>query len=126
MSQTDDLEIQSLAVQERFLEEWSAGKRPRLGDYVRRYPAHAAALTELVATLPLDHEASPAAETEGSLGVEQRLWLEFGVRRALDTIFGAQRAATAANDAQSLRVAEDSASYSTRQPPDEAPEPDGE
>lgn len=126
MSQTDDLEIQSLAVQERFLEEWSAGKRPRLGEYVRRYPAHAAALTKLVATLPPDHEASPAAETEGSLGVEQRLWLEFGVRRALDTIFGAQRAATAANDAQSLRVAEDSASYSTRQPPDEAPEPDGE
>lgn len=126
MSQTDDLEIQSLAVQERFLEEWSAGKRPRLGDYVRRYPAHAAALTELVATLPLDHEASPAAETEGPLAVEPRLWSGVGVRRALDTIFGAQRAATAADSAQSLRVAEDRASYFTTPPPDDTTKDEAE
>jgi hypothetical protein len=87
---------------------------------VRRYPANAAALTELVATLSPDHEALAAPDVESPLAAEPRLWSGVGVSRALDTIFGAQR--VAADDAQSLRVAEDSASYSTRQLPDDAPE----
>lgn len=85
----DDLQINplALAIQEQFLEEWRAGRRPRLSVYARRYPAYASALADLVASLPPDVRADEAGETRTD-SFPERLWSGAGVARALADIFG--------------------------------------
>lgn len=111
------LDLEALAVQERFLEEWQAGLRPRLSVYARRYPQHAAALANLVATLPPDAGADTDAGATREPPAEsfpERLWSGDGMARARAEIFGPDSAERAAP-----RVAEERAAYQT--PPDEAP-----
>lgn len=114
------LDLDALAVQERFLEEWQAGKRPRLSAYLRRYPQHAAALVDLVASLPPDAPAVPAAAPAGATqeplaeSFPERLWTGAGVARALVEIFGPEPARR-----ETPRVAEERATYQT--PHDDAP-----
>ena len=52
----DDLlpDVDALVVQEQFLEEWRAGRRPRLSVYALRYPQYGRALADLAASLPPD------------------------------------------------------------------------
>jgi len=139
MSADDDdlgLDPLALAVQERFLEEWCAGRRPRLSVYVRRYPAYAAALADLVATLPPDAPAEEsemitwASQTETTAeSFPQRLWTGEGVARALHDIFGSLAQADARHQP---RVAEERTPYqasrasddSAHDAPDEQPERD--
>ncbi|HEX8732594.1 MAG TPA: hypothetical protein VF725_11115 [Ktedonobacterales bacterium] len=107
------LDLDALAVQERFLEEWRAGKRPRLSAYLRRYPQHAAALAALVAALPPDTLAGTAQEPLAE-SFPERLWTGAGVARALAEIFGPEPAGH-----EAPRVAEERAPYQT--PADDAP-----
>lgn len=108
------LDLTLLAIREQFLEEWRAGKRPRLSVYAERYPAYAAALAETVMRLEADEQpASPERERRPPEPVPEPLGERFlngeGARRALETL---ARAAPA--DEPLPRVAEQPASYDTR------------
>jgi hypothetical protein len=110
----------ALAIQEQFLEERRAGKHPRLSVYALRYPAYAAALADLIATLPPDALAETQRAGDLARGVEtppesfpERLWNGQGVERALASIFGASSAQP--NDDRLARVAEERGAYDTGQ-----------
>lgn len=116
---SDDLlpDLDALAVQEQFLEEWRAGRRPRLSVYARRYPQHAEALAELVAALAPEMPTSEPTAAVAEPSVEplaesfpERLWSGEGVTRALADIFG-----DAADERAKLQVAETRAAYQTPQ-----------
>lgn len=79
--------LDTLAVEERFLEEWRGGLRPRLSVYLRRYPRRRATLTALVAALPPDADAVAAPEPPTE-SFPERLWSGAGMQRALADIFG--------------------------------------
>lgn len=106
----DDLlpDVDALAAQEQFLEEWRAGRRPRLSVYARRYPQYAGALAALVASLAPDMPMSGAGEEMEPLteSFPERLWSGAGVARALADIFG-----SASNQRAEPRVAEARAEY---------------
>lgn len=112
MATEDDLtlDLLALAAQEQFLEQWRAGQCPRLSVYARRYPAYAAALAELVASLPMDAR-EPGKETLPE-SFSERLWTGVGAHRALATIFGS--GASQRDDASVRRVAEEPGLYQTR------------
>lgn len=76
----EERELQSLAIQERFAEEYRAGRNARLADYLRAYPEHAGSLTDFVARL-LDEGHDSESDTAPAL-------LSAGTHRALDVIFG--------------------------------------
>jgi hypothetical protein len=108
------LDLTLLAIQERFQEEWRAGKRPRLSVYAERYPAYAAALAEMVMRLEADEQpTSPERERRPLEPVPEPLGERFlngeGARRALEALPGAT-----ADDNQLPMVAEQPASYDTR------------
>lgn len=121
------LDLAALAIQEQFLDEWRAGKRPRLSVYALRYPAYAAALAALVATLPPDAPLNAANATDQEEQEELRfdaapppLWNGAGVERALSSAFGAP---DEQRDGEQLpRVAEQPSAYQTR--PVDAAAPD--
>lgn len=96
----EERELQALAIQERFAEEYRAGRNPRLSDYLRAYPDYAASLTNFVARL-LDEGAVTEADSAPAP-------LSFGSRRALDAIFGAS-----SEQSSTRAVAERRASYAT-------------
>lgn len=117
--------LDALAIQDQFLEEWRAGKRPQLSAYALRYPEHAAALADLVMRLP------PEAPADGAPGRErreerpesfpERFSTGAGVRRALDAIVGEAEA-----DEQLPQVAEQPATYdAARSEPPAPPAPTG-
>lgn len=112
MATEDDLalDLLALAAQELFLEQWRAGRRPRLSVYARRYPAYAAALAELVASLPMDAR-EPGKETLPE-SFSERLWAGVGANRALAMIFDS--GASQRDDASVRRVAEEPGLYQTR------------
>lgn len=132
-TQDDDAlapDLDALAIQEQFLEEWRAGKRPQLSAYALRYPEHAAALADLIMRLPPDALADGAPERERREkrpeSFPERFVTGAGVRRALDAIFGEVEA-----DERLPRVAEQPAPYDTTgseapESPDTPGEPDGE
>lgn len=104
------LDLHTLAIEERFIEELRAGNHPRLSAYARHYPAHAEALADLVASLApgtLSEQLFDAAATSPSV----RSWAEAGERHALAALFGALPADASGSDA--LRVAEERAEYTT-------------
>lgn len=109
------LDLHALAVEEHFLDELRAGKRPRLSAYIRRYPAHAEALTNLVASLAPD----TITERSSDATLTARAWAEAGERRALTVLFGALPAESAGNDV--LRVAEERGEYTVGRTPDASP-----
>jgi hypothetical protein len=104
------LDLHTLAVEERFIEELRAGNHPRLSAYVRHYPAYAEALADLIASLAPDAttEQSPEAPPASP---SVRAWAEAGERRALAALFGALPEESAGSDA--LRVAEERGEYTT-------------
>lgn len=113
---TLSLDLHALAVEEHYLEEMRAGKRPRLSAYIRRYPAHAAALANLVASLAPD-----TATEQPSHGTPvTRAWAEAGEGRALTALFGALPSESAGTDA--LRVAEEHGEYRVGRTQDGAPQ----
>ena len=116
--------LAALAVEEQFLREWRAGKRPRLSVYALRYPAHAVALAALVASLPPTIDG-PAAEVETLPdSFPERLWNGAGVARALNGAFGDLSAQSALADAAFLpRVAEERSPYHTMRANDPADDP---
>lgn len=123
-------DLDALAVEEQFLEEWRAGKHPQLSVYAVRYPQYAAALADLVMRLPPDAPADEEPERERDEKRPESLPERFasgeGVRRALDAIFGE----TPAHEPLP-RVAEQPATYDaarpqTPAPPDAPPEPSSE
>lgn len=132
-AQDDDAlapDLDALAVEEQFLEEWRAGKHPQLSVYALRYPQYAAALADLAMALPSDAPANEEQERErGEKRPEsfpERFASGAGVRRALDAIFGETPAAD-----QLPRVAEQPATYDaaapqTPAPPDSPPDPPSE
>ncbi|HET9109194.1 MAG TPA: hypothetical protein VFN78_00070 [Ktedonobacterales bacterium] len=80
----------ALAIQEQFLAEWHAGKRPRLSVYAARYPAYANLLAELVASLSPGAGHADDAEPLIEAHLEsfpERLWTGDGINRALTSIF---------------------------------------
>lgn len=108
------LDLALLAVQERFLEEWRAGKRPRLSVYAVRYPQYASALAEIVMRLETDDQRiSPERERRPPIPrpepLVERVLNGEGAQRALQELFGAALA-----DDQLPRVAERPAAYDTR------------
>lgn len=113
MTANDDMAIDlyALAIQERFLEEWRAGRHPRLSVYARRFPAYAAALAECVASLAAEAEmAAPESPTES---FPERLWRGEGATRAMATIFAS--GAARQEDAHLPRVAEERSPYQVEQ-----------
>jgi hypothetical protein len=68
-------ELELLAIAEQFATEHAAGANPRLAEYLRRYPEHAAELTAFV-TAPLAEDARLAGAV-----------LSPGTLRALARIF---------------------------------------
>lgn len=105
-------DLHALAIQQQLLDEWSAGQRPRLSAYARRYPAYVCMLADLFATMaPAEaQDAQPMAAETLTESFPERLWTGAGVGRALDLIFGAN----SARDEQRLpRVAEERATYHT-------------
>jgi hypothetical protein len=123
-------DLDSLAVEEQFLEEWRAGKRPQLSVYAVRYPQYAAALADLVMALPPDASADEAPEharrEKRPESFPERFVSGAGVRRALDAIFG-----ETPTHEPLPRVAEQSAPYDaappqTPAPPDSPPDPSSE
>lgn len=132
-AQDDDAlapDLDALAIQEQFLEEWRAGKRPRLSVYAARYPQYADALADLVMALPPDAPIDAAPErARGEKRPEsfpERFASGVGVRRALDAIFG-----EASTHEPLPRVAEQPAPYDaarpqTPAPPDAPPDPSSE
>jgi len=132
-AQDDDAlapDLDALAIQEQFLEEWRTGKRPQLSVYALRYPQYAAALADLVMRLPPDAPAAEEPERERDEkrpeSFPERFVSGAGVRRALDAIFGE------ASSAEPLpRVAEQPATYDAAPPqppapPDAPPDPSSE
>ena len=121
MTTDDDLSLDplALAIEEQFLREWQAGKRPRLSVYAARYPAYANALAELVASLPADaadatdHDAQPEALLES---FPERHSMDEGVNRALMSIFGEVQLRRSVS--QRGRVAEERQTYDAGQPDD--------
>lgn len=112
-AQDDDApapDLGALAIQEQFLEEWRAGRRPRLSAYALRYPEYAAALADLVMRLPPDALADGAPRharrEKRPESFPERFATGAGVRRALDAISGEVDAAE-----RLPRVAEQSAPY---------------
>lgn len=99
----EERELQELAIQERFMEEYRAGLQPRLADYIQTYPEHVTALTEFVARF-LDE--GQAAETPS-----ERAPLSSGTQRALETLFGSP-----AKGNNSQAVAETRANYTAAGP----------
>jgi hypothetical protein len=87
-----DLEV--LAITEEYVAAYRAGQRPRLSDFVVRYPAHAVALADFAAHFLPDEaqgEAEPPAEDEPASARP----LSAGTRRALDALFGSMDGETA-------------------------------
>lgn len=113
--------LAALAIEEQFLREWRAGKRPQLSVYALRYPAHAAALAALVAGLPSDADSSPERVETLPESFPERLWNGAGVARALTSAFGAFPAQT--DDAPLRRVAEERASYDATRTDDPTDDP---
>jgi hypothetical protein len=117
----DSATLESLAIQEQFLREWRAGRRPRLSVYALHYPAHAAALADLVASLPPDTQAVASDATDPMERAEtppasplERLWNGAGVERALNSAFGDLAAPPALIADNPLpRVAEQRSAYET-------------
>lgn len=136
-AQDDDAlapDLDALAIQEQFLEQWRAGKHPQLSVYALRYPQHAAALADLVMRLPPDAPADEEPDRERGEKRPESLPERFasgaGVRRALDAIFG-ERFGEAGADEPLPRVAEQPATYDaarpqTPAPPDAPPDPSSE
>lgn len=117
--------LAAFAIEEQFLREWRAGKRPRLSVYALRYPAHAAALAALVASLPPDADnASERAETLPD-SFPERLWNGAGVARALTSAFDGLPAQprALARDAPLPRVAEERSVYDASRVGDSADDP---
>ena len=111
------LDLTLLAIQEQFLEEWRAGKRPRLSVYAVRYPQYSAALADLVLQLEPDTLATASErEQRPPEPVGERILHGAGAQRALEALFGAAPA-----DDQLPRVAEQPASYDTRADPSTQP-----
>lgn len=112
------VDLHALAIQQQALDEWSAGRRPRLSLYVRRYPAYAGMLANLFATLT--PEAQPEETEMPTESFPERLWKGAGVGRALSDIFGASPSDV---DQRLPRVAEERATYGFGAPV-EPPDPD--
>jgi len=111
------LDVRALAIQQQLLDQWSAGQRPRLSAYVRRYPEYAGMLADFFATMP--PEAQPVAAEALTASFPERLWTGVGVGRALGKIF----AASTRDDQRLPRVAEERGSYHTGAPA-ESPDAD--
>lgn len=122
-AQDDDAlapDLDALAIEEQFLEEWRAGKHPQLSVYALRYPQYAAALADLVMRLPPDAPADEEPDRERDEkrpeSFPERFASGAGVRRALDAIFG-----EASTHEPLPRVAEQSAPYDAARPQTPAP-----
>jgi hypothetical protein len=107
--------LEDMAVEELFLSELSAGRRPSLSAYTRRYPAQRDALLRLAAHM--DPRALAGLDTSEAITPEQEAaaWegQEEGTRRGLEMTMKrrSQRGAT-------RRVAEERASYTAGKPDD--------
>ncbi len=120
-AKSDDtsLDLVALAIQEQFLEEWRAGQRPRLSVYAHRYPAYAAALAELVASLPPDTQLDEGSDTS----LPEPLWMGDGIPHALRAIFG--DVAPSHDEERLPRVAEERSPYQAGQRADDPPDTSG-
>jgi len=113
-----DLEL--LAIMEEYAAAYRAGQRPRLTDFIARYPAHTLALADFAAHFLAD---AALAEAEGELDAGDEPAgarpLSAGTQRALDALFGSTDDGTApAYDAARARprlpsVAETPAPYAS-------------